>query len=51
MLFIPREFSFNTTMVLGIRESNLYRLKGQPMRAMASNRVTKNKEQVALNVE
>jgi hypothetical protein len=51
VLFMPRGSSSNTTMVLGVRESNLYRLKGQPMRAMAnSSRVTMNREQVALKV-
>jgi hypothetical protein len=37
--------------VPGVRENNLYRLKGQPMRAMASSRVAENKEQVAPKVE
>jgi hypothetical protein len=51
VLFMPRGSSSDTTMVLGVRESNLYRLKGQPMRAMASNnRVTEDKEQVAPKV-
>jgi hypothetical protein len=50
-LIKPRGSSSDTTTVLGVRESNLYRLKGQPMRAMASNRVAENKEQVAPKVE
>jgi hypothetical protein len=51
VLFMPRGSSSDTTVVLGVRESNLYRLKGQPMRAMAnSSRVTVNREQVALKV-
>ena len=52
MLTKPRGSSSDTTTVFGVRESNLYRLKGQPMRAMASSsRVAENKEQVALKVE
>jgi hypothetical protein len=35
VLFMPRGSSLRSTMVLGVRESNLYRLKGQPMGAMA----------------
>jgi hypothetical protein len=33
---VPRWTSFRSTMVLGVREGNLYRLRGQPMVAMAS---------------
>jgi hypothetical protein len=51
VLFMPRGSSSDTTMALGVRERNLYRLKGQPIRAMASNRVIEDKEQVALKVE
>jgi hypothetical protein len=51
VLFMPRGSCPNSTMVLGVRESNLYRLKGQPMRAMAnSSRVTEVREQVASKV-
>jgi hypothetical protein len=51
VLFMPKGSSLDTIVVLGVRESNLYRLKGQPMRVMASsNIVTKDKEQVALKV-
>jgi hypothetical protein len=50
-LIKPKESNSDTTTVLGVRESNLYRIKGQPMRAMASIRVTEDKEQVALKVE
>jgi hypothetical protein len=57
-LINPRGSSSNTIVVLGVRESNLYRLKGQPMQEMANNRVAKqgarvanNKEQVAPKVE
>jgi hypothetical protein len=51
VLFVPRGSSFKSTVVLGVRESNLYRLKGQPMRAMAnSSRVTEVREQVAPKV-
>jgi hypothetical protein len=35
----------NIAVVLGVRESNLYRLKGQPMQAMDNkNKVTKDME-------
>ena len=50
-LIKPRGYSSETTVVLGVKESNLYRLKGQPLRAMASNKVVENKEQVAPKVE
>jgi hypothetical protein len=36
---------------LGVKESNLYKLKGQPMQAIASSRVAENKEQVVLKLE
>jgi hypothetical protein len=50
-LFMPRGSSSDTIVVLGVGESNLYRLKGQPMRAMeSSSKVAENKEQVALKV-
>jgi hypothetical protein len=45
MLFVSRGSSFRSTMVLGVRESNLYRLKGQPIRAIASSsRQTEDRE-------
>jgi hypothetical protein len=48
---VPRGYSFRSVVVLGVKESNPYRLKGQPMRAMASSsKVTKVKEQVTLKV-
>jgi hypothetical protein len=50
-LIKPRGSSSDTTLILGVRESNLYRLKGKPMRAMVSNTMEKNKEQVASKVE
>jgi hypothetical protein len=50
-LIKPRGYSSDTTTILGVRESNLYRIKGQLMRAMASNKVTEDKEQVAPKVE
>jgi hypothetical protein len=51
VLFVPRGSSFRSTVVLGVRERNLYRLKGQPMQAMAnSSRVTEVREQVAPEV-
>jgi hypothetical protein len=46
----PRGSSSDTTVVLGVRESNLYRLKDQPMRVMASSKVEVNKELVASKV-
>jgi hypothetical protein len=50
-LIKPKGSSSNPTVVLGVRERNLYRLKGQPMRAMASSsKVAKNNEQVAPKV-
>jgi hypothetical protein len=33
---MPKGSRLDTTVVLGVRERNLYRLKGQPMRSMAS---------------
>jgi hypothetical protein len=51
VLFMPKGYSLDTIVVLGVRESNLYRIKGKPMRAMANNnRVTMNMEQVAPKV-
>jgi hypothetical protein len=48
---MPRGASFDTTMVHGVSESNLYRIKGQPMQTMASSsRVKKVKEKVTLKV-
>jgi hypothetical protein len=37
VLFFLKGSSVRSTMLLGVRESNLYRLKGQPIRAIASN--------------
>jgi hypothetical protein len=49
---MPRGSSSDKAIVFGVRESNLYRLKGKPMRAMASSsRVTEDKEQRAPKVE
>jgi len=51
VLFVPRGSSFISVVVLGVRESNLYRLKGQPMRTMAnSSNVIVVREQVAPEV-
>jgi hypothetical protein len=48
VLFVPRGSIFKSAVVLGVRERNLYRLKGQPMQAMGnSSRVTEVREQVA----
>jgi hypothetical protein len=51
MLIKSRGSSSDTIGILGVREINLYRLKGHPMQAMESNRVTEDKEQVAQKVE
>jgi hypothetical protein len=49
---MPRGSSSDKAFVFGVRESNLYRLKGQSMRTMASsNRVEEDKEHVAPKVE
>jgi hypothetical protein len=50
-LIKPRGSSSDTTLILGVRESNLYRLKGKPMRAMVSNTMAENKEKVSLKVD
>jgi hypothetical protein len=50
VLIKPIGSSLDTTTVLGVRESNLYKLKGQPMRTMACSKVAVNQEQVALKV-
>jgi hypothetical protein len=36
VLLVPRRSSFRSTVVLGVREGNLYRLRGQPMSVVAS---------------
>jgi hypothetical protein len=51
VLIKPKGSSSDTTSVLGVRETNLYKIKGQPMRAVESNIVEDKKEQVALKVE
>jgi hypothetical protein len=51
VLIKRRGSSLDTTVALRVRESNLYRLKGHLMQAMASNRVAENKEQVAPKFE
>jgi hypothetical protein len=44
----PDGSSFRSTMVLGVREGNLYRLRGHPMSVVASrSRETDEEEQVA----
>jgi hypothetical protein len=45
VLFVPRRSSFRSTMVLGVREGNLYRLRGQPMRAVANRSRETDEEQ------
>jgi hypothetical protein len=37
-LLVPRRSSFISTMVLGVREGNLYSLRGHPMSVLASRR-------------
>ena len=49
---MPRGSSSDKAVVFGVRESNLYRLKGKPMQAIASSsRVTEDKENRAPKVE
>jgi hypothetical protein len=50
-LIKPRGSSSYATLIIGVRESNLYRIKGNPMRAMVSNTMVENKEHVASKVE
>jgi hypothetical protein len=33
---VPKRSNFKLTMVLGVREGNLYRLRGQPMSVVTS---------------
>jgi hypothetical protein len=48
VLFVPKQSSFRSTVVLGVRHGNLYRLRGHPMRVVASNsRETDEEEQVS----
>jgi hypothetical protein len=50
-LIKPIVYNLNKAIVFGFRESKLYRIKDQSMRAMDRNRVAENKEQVAPKVE
>jgi hypothetical protein len=51
VLFMSRGSSLDTTMVLGVIVDNVYRKKGQPMRArIHNNRVTMDRKQVPLNI-
>jgi hypothetical protein len=43
-LIKPKGYSSETTVVLGVRERKLYKLKFHPMREMERNRVEENKE-------
>ena len=45
VLFVPRRSSFRSIVVLRVREGNLYRLRGKPMRVMASSSRETNKEE------
>lgn len=36
VMLVPKRSSFRSVVVLGVREGNLYRLRGQPMGAMAT---------------
>jgi hypothetical protein len=38
VLLVPRWYSFRSTMVLGVREGNLYRLRGHPMSVVVNKR-------------
>jgi hypothetical protein len=51
VLIMPKGSSSNKATIFGVRESNLYRLKGRSMRAIANNTMTKSMEQVAPKVE
>jgi hypothetical protein len=44
ILIMPIGYILDKENVFGVRERNLYRLKGQLMREIASNIVTKNRE-------
>ena len=51
-LIKPNKFSSDEGCVLQVRERNMYKLKGQPIRAKAqSSTVIENKEQAASMVE
>jgi hypothetical protein len=50
VLIIPRGYSSYKAFVFGVIERKLYRIKGQPMRAISNRMVTKNKEQIASKV-
>jgi hypothetical protein len=48
VLLVPRWSSFILAVVLGVREGNLYRLRGHPMSVVTSrSRETDEEEQVA----
>jgi hypothetical protein len=48
VLLVPRRSSFRSTVVLGVREGNLYRLRGHPMGVVANRRrETEEEEKVA----
>ena len=49
---MPRGSSLEETTILGVRERNLYRIQGNPMKVVErSSRVIEDKEQVAPKVE
>jgi hypothetical protein len=50
-LINPKGFSSKESVVFGVKERNLYMLKGQPLQVVASRTIAENKEQVAPKVE
>jgi hypothetical protein len=50
VLIKTRGYSSYITAIVGVRESNLYRIKGQPIQAMDRNKVVEDREKVALKV-
>jgi hypothetical protein len=48
VLFVPKRSSFKLAVILGVREGNLYSLRGQPMRVVGNkSREKDEQEQVA----
>jgi hypothetical protein len=51
VLFMPMGSSSDTVVGLGVRETNVYSHKGQPMQAMTNNSIQKmDREKIALKV-
>jgi hypothetical protein len=45
VLFVPRQYNFTSTMILGVRERNLYRLRSHPTHVMTRRRKEIDKEE------